>query len=132
MATATIKFVPSTVLAGEGTVDQRTVTYYGTITFSASGDTYVTGGLAALTGSALLNLGPYGDRTPLQVVAWSTAGSGWNYQWNPTTSKFQIFSGTSGGATSASSELTTGTALSGGTPEIFTDTISFKAVFPRV
>lgn len=130
MATATVKFVPGTVVSS--TVDQKTVNYFGTVTFSAAADTYATGGLAALTGSAFLNLGPYGDRTPLQVQVWSTAGSGWNYQWNPTTSKLQIFSGTSGGATSASTELTNSTALSGGTPEIFTDTLSFKATFPRV
>jgi hypothetical protein len=130
MATATVKFVPGAVVSS--TVDQKTVTYYGTVTFSAAADTYATGGLAALSGSAFLNLGPYGDRTPLFVEIESTAGSGWNYQWNPTTSKFQIFSGTSGGATSASTELTNSTALSGGTPELFTDTLAFKATFPRV
>jgi hypothetical protein len=132
MATATVSFAISTAMAGEGTVDQRTVTYFGVLTFSASTDTYATGGLLGKTGSALKNLGPYSDRTPLQVEVFSTAGTGWNYQWNITTSKLQIFSGTSGGATSASTELTNSTALSGGTPEIFTDTISFKATFPRV
>jgi hypothetical protein len=132
MATATVSFAISTAMAGEGTVDQRTVTYFGAMTFSAAADTYLTGGLLAKSGSAFKNLGPYGDRTPLQVVVFSTNGSGWNYQWNITTGKLQIFSGTSGGATSASTELTNSTALSGGTPEIFTDTISFKATFPRV
>jgi hypothetical protein len=132
MATATVSFAISTAMAGEGTVDQRTVTYFGAMTFSAAADTYLTGGLLAKSGAAFKNLGPYGDRTPLQVVVFSTNGSGWNYQWNITTSKLQIFSGTSGGATSASTELTNSTALSGGTPEIFTDTISFKATFPRV
>ena len=130
MATATVKFVPGTVVSS--TVDQKTITYLGTVTFSAAADTYATGGLAALTGSAFLNLGPYGDRTPLWVEVQSSAGSAWNYQWNTSTSKLQIFSGTSGGATSAPTELTNGTALSGGTPEIFTDTISFRANFPRV
>lgn len=130
MATATVKFVPGTVV--QSTVDQKTVTYYGTVTFSAASDTYLTGGLLVLSGSAFLNLGPYGDRTPLFVQIQTTAGSGWIYVWNTATSKLQIFSGTSGGATSGSTELTTGTALSGGTPEIFTDTISFYAVFPRV
>jgi hypothetical protein len=132
MATATVSFAISTAMAGEGTVDQRTVTYFGAMTFSAAADTYVTGGLLAKSGSAFKNLGPYGDRTPLQVVVFSTNGSGWNYQWNITTGKLQIFSGTSGGATAASSELTNSTALSGGTPEIFTDTISFKVTFPRI
>lgn len=130
MATATVNFVPGTVVAS--TVDQKTVTYFGTVTFSAAADTYLTGGLLALTGKAFLNLGPYGDRTPLFVQIQTTAGSGWIYVWNTATSKLQIFSGTSGGATSGSTELTTGTALSAGTPELFTDTIAFKATFPRV
>lgn len=130
MATATVNFVPGTVVSS--TVDQKTVTFYGTLTFSAAADTYLTGGLLALSGKAFLNLGPYGDRTPLFVQIQTTGGSGWIYVWNTATSKLQIFSGTSGGATSGSTELTTGTALSGGTPEIFTDTIAFKATFPRV
>lgn len=132
MATATVKFANNTVLSGIGDKRQRTIAFYGSMTFSASGDTYLTGGLLALSGFAFLNLGPYGDRAPLKVQIWSTAGSGWNYQWNTSTSKLQIFSGTSGGATSASTELTTGTALSGGTPEIFTDTISFELIVPNV
>lgn len=132
MATATIKFVmnPNLVMGGRGTIDQATVAYYGTITFSAATDTYATGGLLALTGSALLNLGPYSDRPPLDVSAYSQAGSGFNFQYNSATSKLQIFAGGGSGTTSPS-EVTNNTALNATTPSVFADTIAFVAIFPR-
>ena len=50
MATATIKFNPNPVLAGTGSSDfgGRTVSFYGSVTFSAATDTYATGGLSPL------------------------------------------------------------------------------------
>lgn len=131
MATATIKFVPNTKLAA-GDTTGRTIRYFGTIAFSAVGDTYATGGMAPAAGSALANLGPYGDRTPLKVYVESQSGSGFEYKWNQSTGKLQVFSGTGAGATSAATELTNGTALNATTPTISTDVVNFEAEFPRV
>jgi hypothetical protein len=131
MATATIKFVGSTK-SPSGDVTQDCVTYYGTVTVSAAGDTYVTGGMAPLTGFAFKNLGAYGDRTPLFVEIASSNGSSMVYIWNQTTGKLQVFTGNSSasGVTSAP-ELTNGTAMSGTTPAINTDVITFRATFPK-
>lgn len=131
MATATVKFVPNPVLVtGKGSVDQETVAYYGTIAFSAATDTYLTGGLLPLAGNALLNLGPYADRTPIIIDIISQAGSGFQYMWNVATGKMQIFAG-GGSGTAAPSELTNATALNAATPSIFADVVNFLAVFPR-
>lgn len=133
MATATFKFNPSTTLDTSSTVDQRTVTYYGTITFSAATDTYLTGGLLATTGFALLNLGPYGDRTPLEVRVFATDGSGWQFSYNISAGKLVIFSGAAAAdGTNAAVPLTTGTALNATTPALSTATVSFAARFPRI
>lgn len=131
MPTATFKFVRNTKLGGVGDKRQRTLAFYGTITFSAATDTYATGGILPLAGGALKDLGPYGDRVPLVLTLDSQAGSGWQYQWNQATGKLQIFSGNSSGSgTTASAELTNGTALNAGTPSIATDVIVFEVVFP--
>lgn len=134
MATATIRFVPSTSLGSPGsTVDQKTVVYWGTITFSAAADTYATGGLLALSGSALINLGPYSDRTPLQVRVFATDGSGWQFAWNTSAGKLLIYSGAAAAdGTNAAVQVTNGTALNATTPTLSTAAISFKAIFPRV
>src|SRR6266446_9886104 len=124
MATATFKFVPNPSLGGFGDKAQRSVTYYGTIVFSAAADTYLTGGLLPLTGFALKNLGPYADRTALFNYVTSTAGLAFFYLWNKSTGKPQIFASPAGNGTSAQGEATTGTALSaltpngGGTPTV--------------
>lgn len=132
MATATLKFIPSTRLTFGGDTTQDNATYYGTLTFSAAADVYLTGGIAALTGFALKNLGPYADRAPLEVRFYSQAGQGWKYLWNNATSKLMVFSGgASGAATTADIELTNNTALNATTPTISTDVVAFAAVFPR-
>lgn len=133
MATATMKFVPNTAINnGLGSGDQHTITYWGTVTFSATGDTYATGGMAPLAGFAPLNLGPYGNRTPLAIYVEGQAGSGWEYKWNQVTGKLQVFSGTGGGATASATELTNGTALGSATPSIFADVVNFSATFARI
>lgn len=130
MPTATMKFVPNpNLLQGKGSIDQSTVAYYGTITFSAATDTYATGGLLPLAGSALVNLGPYSDRTPVIIDIFSQAGSGFQFGWNVGTGKFQVFGG--GGSATAPAELTNATALNATTPSLFADVINFVAVFPR-
>lgn len=131
MAVATLKFVPSNKVV-LGDVTQDLVTYFGTITFSAAADTYATGGIAPLTGFALKNLGPYGDRAPLEVRVYSQAGQGWKYIWNSATGKLMIFSGGASGAnTTADIELTNATALNGTTPTVSTDVVAFTAAFPQ-
>lgn len=131
MATATMKFVPNpNLVTGKGSIDQETVAFYGSISFSAGTDTYATGGLLPLAGSALINLGPYADRPPLIIDMFSQAGSGFQYMWNIGTGKLQIFAG-GGSGTAAASELTNATALNAATPNIFADVINFVAVFPR-
>lgn len=131
MATATVKFVPNpNILSGKGSVDAATVAYYGTISFSAAADTYLTGGLLPLAGFTLASLGPYADRAPVIIDLFSQAGSGFQYMWNVATGKLQIFAG-GGSGTAAPSELTSGTALNAATPNIFTDVVAFVAVFPR-
>lgn len=131
MATATVKFNANPVLGtGKGSVDQQTVAYYGTISFSAATDTYLTGGLLALAGFALANLGPYADRTPILIDLVSQAGSGFQYMYNVGTNKLQVFAG-GGSGTAAPSEVTTATALNATTPSIFADVVNFVAIFPR-
>jgi hypothetical protein len=115
----------------QGDVTQDTVIFYGTVAFSAATDTYASGGLAAAVNKALKNLGAYADRVPVEVTMWSTAASGFTYAYNVATGKLQILSGTAAGATAGSTELTNGTALNAATPNIFTDPVRFRAIFPR-
>jgi hypothetical protein len=130
MATATVKFVPASRV-NLGDSSQDAIAFYGNITFSAAGDNYVTGGLLPLAGFAPKNLGPYADRPPLDVQIYSVAGSGWIYQWNFATGKLQIFGGGASGApTTSNIEFSNATALSGGTPSIFTDVVVFRYVVP--
>ena len=127
MATATFQYkINSKVTLGEK--NQKTVRFYGTITFSAAADTYATGGLLPLAGAALKNLGPFADRVPLAVYIDSQIGSGWWYNWNQTTGKLMILSG-AGSGTAAPTEVTNNTALNATTPQIFTDVVNFEAVF---
>lgn len=130
MAVATVKFNSNPILITKGSVDQQTVAFYGTISFSAATDTYATGGLLPLAGFALLNLGPYADRVPLIIDIITQAGSGFQYMWNVATGKLQIFAG-GGSGTAAPSEITNTTALNATSPSIFADVISFIAIFPR-
>lgn len=131
MATATVKYNITTLQPTSwGSVDQETVTFSGTVTFSAATDTYATGGLLPLAGFAPKNLGPYADRTPIAVYVSSQAGSGFQYQFNVATGKLQIIAG-GGSGTAAPGEVTNGTALNAATPNIFTDVVSFQFVFPR-
>lgn len=124
MATGTVKYnISNKVPLGEK--NQKTVRYYGTITFSAAADTYATGGLLPLAGFAPKTLGPFGDRTPVSFYVESATGSGWWYVFNTSTGKLQIFGG-GAGANAAASELAAGQAL---TTE-FADTVIFEAVFP--
>jgi hypothetical protein len=131
MATATFKFVPANPPFGPGDVDQHTVVYLGTITFSAAGDTYATGGLLPLAGFGLPNLGPYADRAPIVIYIESLAASGWWYLFNTATGKLKIISA-AGTGTAAPTEVTNGTALNAATPNIFTDVVAFEARFQRV
>jgi hypothetical protein len=130
MATATFKFNPSNkVVLGDATQDL--VTYYGTISFSAAGDTYATGGILPTTGFGLASLGPYANRTPLFVDVQSSNGSSMMYLWNQTTGKLQVFTGnSSGSATTSAPELSNNTALNATTPAISTDVINFRICFP--
>jgi hypothetical protein len=131
MATATIKFnITTNQPTAFGSVDQETVTYSGTVTFSAAGDTYATNGLLPLAGFALANLGPYADRAPNYWTIESVAGSGWEYEWVSSTGKLKIIAG-GGSGTAAPVELTNGTALNAATPNIFTDVVNFSFTFPR-
>jgi hypothetical protein len=132
MATATVKYLITTQQPTSlGSVDQETITFSGSVVFSAAADTYASGGLLALAGFALANLGPYADRTPLAVYIATQSGSGWEYEYNSATKKLMIIAG-GGSGTAAPVELTNGTALNAATPNIFTDVVKFQAVFPRV
>ena len=93
MATATpIYTINPSLPLGEAL--QKTVRFYGTVTFSAVGDTYATGGLAAKTGSAFKNMGaPYSDRAPIFVKIWSAAGSGLDYEYVVSSGLLKIFGG---------------------------------------
>jgi hypothetical protein len=131
MATATMKFNITTLQpTGFGSVDQESVTYSGTITFSAAADTYATGGLLPLAGFALKNLGPYADRVPLAWYVASQSGSGWEYEWNVATGKLMIIAG-GGSNVAAPVELANTTALNVAVPNIFTDVVNFQFIFPR-
>ena len=128
MATATFKFNPSPK-APLGDVSQDIVCFYGSITFSAAADTYLTGGLLPLAGFAAINLGPYSDRVPLFCDIQSQIGSGLNYQYNVVTKKLMILGG-GGSGTAAAVEITNGSALNATTPQIFTDQVAFQMFMP--
>ena len=128
MATATVSFVNNN-LVPLGDKRQKTVTFYGSLTFSAAADTYAAGGLLALAAHALKKLGPYADRTPLSVKVYSAAGSGLTYLWDTATSKLKIFGG-GGNGTTGPTEITDGTALNATTPTISGDVVNFEATFP--
>jgi hypothetical protein len=130
MATATVKYIVTTRPTSWGSVDQETVTFMGTIAFSAAADTYATGGLLALSGFAALNLGPYSDRNPLFVDIQSQAGSGLQYYYNVATKKLMILGG-GGSNTAAPVEIAAGTLLNATTPQIFTDVVAFQFFFQR-
>jgi hypothetical protein len=131
MATATVKYnITTNQPTAMGSIDQETVTYSGTVTFSAAADTYAAGGLLPLAGFALKNLGPYADRPPNYWVVESVAGSGWEYEYNVNTGKLQIIAG-GGSGTAAPVELTNGTALNVAVPNVFTDVVNFAFTFPR-
>lgn len=131
MAIATVKWnITTNQPTVFGSVDQETVTYSGTITFSAATDTYATGGLLPLAGFAPKNLGPYADRVPNAFTVMSQSGSGWEYEYNAATGKLQIIAG-GGSGTAAAVELTNTTALNAATPNIFTDVVNFQLIFPR-
>ena len=111
-------------------VDQRTITYYGTVAIVGSGN-YVAGGIPVTTPKAVITppIGqnsPYADRTPVVAQLNSAAGSGFQYAYNPTTQKMQIFTGAA--AQSPLTELSAG-ALPGG---VTGDTIQFEMIFPRI
>ena len=129
MATATVKSIANPALT-LGDTAQETVIYFGTISFSAATDNYLTGGLLGATGFAVSNLGPYADRAPIYFDVNTQAGSGWEYEYNVATKKLMIIAG-GGSGTAAAVELTTATALNAATPNIFTDVVAFRAVFPR-
>ena len=131
MAVATVKYNITSKPTSFGSVDQETVSFFGTISFSAATDTYATGGLLALAGFALLNLGPYADRVPVAVYVASQAGSGLTYAYNPSTKKLQVFGG-GGGNTAGILEIANTTVLNATTPQIFTDVVAFQATFQRV
>ncbi|MBA0086797.1 MAG: hypothetical protein HRJ53_17590 [Acidobacteria bacterium Pan2503] len=130
MPTATIKINPSGAIPPPGSIDQDTVAYFGSITFSAATDTYATGGLLALTGFGLINLGPYSDRTPITFWIESLNGSGIWYAWNIATSKLKLLTA-AGTGTAGVTEITNGTALNAVTPNVFTDTVAYEVRFPR-
>ena len=128
MATATVSYSASNdVPLGEKR--QKTVTFYGTIAFSAAGDAYAAGGLLGLAGAALLNLGPYADRDPLSARIYSLSGSGLGYEYVNSTKKLKILGG-GGSGTAAQVEITDGTALNATTPQIATDVVAFEITFP--
>lgn len=134
MATATIKFTESPAIIPDGSCDQDTVTYLGSVTFSAAADTYLTGGLLPLAGFDLKSLGPYADRTPLVVYVESLAGTGFSYVWVQSTGKLKILASAAGSNTTGQGEAATATALSGltgGGLNVFTDVVVFEARFPR-
>jgi hypothetical protein len=111
-------------------VDERTISYYGTVSIVGSGN-YVSGGIPVTSAKAVITapLGqntPYADRTPLVSQLNSGAGSGYQYAYNPTTQKMQIFTGAA--AQSALTELSAG-ALPGG---VTSDVIEFELIFPRI
>src|SRR2546430_16306841 len=100
MATATLKFVPANIIS-LGAIDGELVRYYGTITFSAAADTYLTGGLLPLAGFDLESLGPFAGRTPLWINVYSRSRSGWNYHGDKAARRLEIFATPAGNGTNA-------------------------------
>ena len=104
------------------TTTQKTIEYYGTVTIPASPATYATGGLLAASGAAFINLGPYGDRTPLLVEVFSTTASGYSYVYNPANLKLLILTG--GTATGTVASTSTAPTITTGTNETVTAVVA--------
>jgi hypothetical protein len=122
----------TTLTVTSTTEDQKTLTVFGTLTWSASPATYTAGGnVMSFLGFDDIKSGSL----PLwvDVVSAKTAG-GLNlyiYSYSPGTTQgngtLQIFTGAA--AQTALTELTNGAAIPSG---VSGDTIIFKAIFPRL
>jgi len=109
--------------------DERTVSFFGTVSIVGSGN-YVPGGIPVTSPKAPVVVGlgqsaSYADRVPVVSQLNSSTGSGFQYSYNPTTQKMQIFTGAA--AQSPLTELSAGALPAGVTG----DTISFELIFPR-
>jgi hypothetical protein len=111
---------------------QRRVKASGQAAISANPNTYPTGGLPMvwtsmvdqLSGAAVqLNTN---QTIPIMVYLTSVGGSGYEYNWNKSTNKLQIFTGAA--AQAALTELTGGTVIPAA---ISSDVIEFDAEFAR-
>lgn len=131
MAVATYTLTQSARLEPLGSKDQKTLTFWGSITFSAAADTYATGGVSPLATTVLKALGPYANTAPLAVTLHSARGTGFQYQFDTSTNKILIFSGAAAAdGTTGAVQLTNGTALNATTPTISTDVVRYEIVFP--
>lgn len=128
MANATVAYTINNSVP-LGNKNQKSIEYHGTLAFSAAGGNYTAGGLPATANKALANLGPYSNRTPISWYAWSTVGSGFQYEYLPATGKLMILAG-GGNGVAAPIEVTDTTQLNATTPQIATDVVNFKVEFP--
>jgi len=112
------------------TNDQRTQTFYGTLTVSAFADIYPAGGMA-LDSVLLAALLPTSNQAPIRVLVWSASGSGYIYQRISSTGKLMILQVPPYGSLTTAAPLqqlpSDANSLSG----VFLDTIQFEATYLR-
>lgn len=122
MATATLSVASPLSLVDN---DQKAQFIYGQIKISAATDTYATGGLALNAVLAALPDVQSSTGKPLMVWITTAAGTGYQYVWNQSSGKMQIFQNASGAGQFA--EYGNGSALT----NPFADTILFEAIYQR-
>lgn len=110
------------------TNDQRTQSFFGTLTVSAPTDTYPVGGfvLDSVLQAALM---PTSNQAPLRVSVSSGKGSGYIYQRIPSTGRLMVLQVPPNGSltTAAPLQQYPSSAVSG----IWADTIGFEAIYLR-
>ena len=131
MATATTTITVDNYPTGiENT--QRTQRVRGVIAVQASPATYATGGLALSFLGLKDSAGNFIENVsgvPVDVLLMSDGAGLYDYGWNKSTNKLQIFAASGGAANSAPyAELTNGTAIPA---SVSGDVLRFEAVFAR-
>lgn len=100
---------------------QRRKIHYGSLAISVSPATYLAGGLVFSFTAPIFGVS---TQTPITMQVYSISGSGYTYEYVPSTGKIKVFTGSA--AQAPATELTTAAAIPAG---VSGDVIEFKAEF---
>jgi len=120
------------VVAGTDSTDntQKFVTCRGRLQLSAFGDTYPVGGLELRSVLAAKFLPP-SNQGPRQVKTWSAFGSGYIYNYIPSTGKLMVLQVPVNGSLTTAAPLTQLGSGANSLSGVFEDQIEFEAQYLR-